>query len=78
MGKRKSSKPVAKAKVDRKLDTVFDCAVCNHEKAVYIKVIKLEGKAELTCRVCKIGWECPAHDLSEGVDIYGDWIDFLE
>ena len=38
MGKRKQRKMVAKKKLTRKLETVFDCPFCNHNQCVEIKL----------------------------------------
>ena len=49
-GKRKSSKPPPK-KVAPKVDTMFTCPFCNHDKAVIAKMDHLTEKGLVECTV---------------------------
>ncbi|OMJ69030.1 hypothetical protein SteCoe_33362 [Stentor coeruleus] len=77
MGKRKSSRKVQKAPRP-KLDRVFDCPFCNHNKTVEIMFKKQEHKASISCRVCTVSWETKTTALTEAIDVYSDWLDACE
>mmetsp|Transcript_8667 Transcript_8667/g.21488 ORF Transcript_8667/g.21488 Transcript_8667/m.21488 type:complete len:93 (-) Transcript_8667:160-438(-) len=74
MGKRKSSKPPPK-KVVPKVDTMFTCPFCNHDKAVIAKMDHLTEKGLVECTVCGQKYTCNITHLSEPIDVYSDWID---
>ena len=68
MTKRKSKRVVLKTKRFRpKLDTVFSCPFCSHEKSVDCKMYALfpsltmrerpKAMASLNCRVCQAGYQ---------------------
>ncbi|RKP36010.1 hypothetical protein BJ085DRAFT_8302, partial [Dimargaris cristalligena] len=77
MGKRKSSsKPQARRVV--KLDTVFDCLFCNHEKSVVVKMEKDSNIGHVSCTVCPASYQSPINTLSDPIDVYSDWIDACE
>ena len=73
-GKRKSSKPPPK-KVAPKVDTMFTCPFCNHDKAVTAKMDHLTEKGLVECTVCGQKYTCNITHLSEPIDVYSDWID---
>merc|ERR1712113_1117672 len=73
MGKRKSSKPLA-AKKKAKLETIFDCPFCNHEKTIEIQ-IKRAKQTSLQCRMCGVNWGTDVHDLMKPIDVFTAWID---
>ena len=50
MGKKRSSKPMAKPPPPR-VAKVFDCPFCNHEATVEIKMIADKGLGYASCRV---------------------------
>jgi transcription elongation factor Elf1 len=77
MGKRKSSRKVQKAPKP-KLEKVFDCPFCNHNKTVEICFKKADQKASISCRVCTVSWETKMTPLMEAIDVYSDWIDACE
>lgn len=77
MGKRKSSRKVQKAPRP-KLERVFDCPFCNHNKTVEVLFKKSESKASISCRVCTVSWETKMTPLMEAIDVYSDWIDACE
>lgn len=77
MGKRKSSRKVQKAPKP-KLERVFDCPFCNHNKTVEVLLKKSETKASISCRVCTVSWETKMTPLMEAIDVYSEWIDACE
>lgn len=77
MGKRKSSRKVQKAPRP-KLEKVFDCPYCNHNKTVEVSFKKAEQRASISCRVCAVAWETRLTALTEAIDVYSDWIDACE
>ena len=74
MGKRKSSKPPPK-KIKPKVDTLFTCPFCNHDKSVSAKLDHLSAKGLIECNVCSAKWVSNITPLSEAIDVYSDWID---
>ncbi|KAJ1921824.1 hypothetical protein IWQ60_003671 [Tieghemiomyces parasiticus] len=77
MGKRKSArKPVAKTKI--RLDSVFDCLFCNHEKTVSVKMDNESKVGHIHCSVCPASYQAPINYLSDPIDVYSDWIDACE
>ncbi|KAJ1975040.1 hypothetical protein H4R34_004489 [Dimargaris verticillata] len=77
MGKRKSArKPVKKEKV--RLDKVFDCLFCNHEKSIVVKLDREHKIGHINCRVCPAAYQAPINYLSDPIDVYSDWIDACE
>ncbi|CCE86949.1 Piso0_005473 [Millerozyma farinosa CBS 7064] len=77
MGKRKTArKPQKKLKV--KLDEVFSCLFCNHERSVICTLDKKNSLGELHCKVCGQSFQTAINSLSQPVDIYSDWIDACE
>ncbi|RWR90478.1 transcription elongation factor 1 [Cinnamomum micranthum f. kanehirae] len=78
MGKRKSrTKPPPKKRLD-KLDMVFNCPFCNHEKTVDCLFDRGNKIAELSCGVCKESYNTSINNLTEAVDVYSEWIDECE
>ncbi|XP_043717133.1 transcription elongation factor 1 homolog [Telopea speciosissima] len=78
MGKRKSSaKPAPKKKME-KLESVFNCPFCNHEKSVNCTIDRKEMIGELTCCICQEKYSTAINNLSEPIDIYSEWIDECE
>ncbi|KAK9123261.1 hypothetical protein Sjap_012863 [Stephania japonica] len=59
MGKRKSrSKPAPKKRTDR-LDSVFNCPFCNHEKSVDCTFDKDNKLGTVLCRICQESYSTP-------------------
>ena len=77
MGKRKSSKRVQKSGRP-KLEKVFDCPFCNHNKTVEVEIRYREKKGSISCRVCGAAWGTVVNHLTEAIDLYSDWIDECE
>lgn len=77
MGKRKSSKPIAKKRREV-LDTTFSCLFCSHEKSVTCKLDKKAAVGYLSCKVCGQSFQTDINALSAPVDIYSDWVDACE
>lgn len=61
-----------------KLDEVFDCPFCNHNKTVEVEFRRKEGIANISCRICGASWRTEITSLSEPIDLYADWIDECE
>jgi len=76
-GKRKSSKPPPK-KVAPKIDTMFTCPFCNHDKAVIAKMDHLTEKGLVLCTICGQKFTSEITHLSEPIDVYSEWIDACE
>jgi transcription elongation factor Elf1 len=77
MGKRKSSRPPP-TKTKLTLPTTFPCLFCHHP-SINITIHHSTSLAILICRVCHIKWESGnVNNLTEPVDVYGDWVDECE
>ncbi|KAL9090432.1 MAG: hypothetical protein Q9159_001961 [Coniocarpon cinnabarinum] len=76
MGKRKKSsrKPTGPKKKEP-LPSTFQCLFCNHEDSVTVKLDRKLGIGYLSCKICGQSYQTGIHFLSEGVDVYSDWID---
>ncbi|KAJ1821509.1 hypothetical protein GGH91_001000 [Coemansia sp. RSA 2671] len=77
MGKRKSSRKVAK-KEQPKLDTTFACLFCSHEKSVSVAMNRKIGIGSLKCKVCSATYQAALNPLSDAIDVYSEWIDACE
>ncbi|KQK19552.1 transcription elongation factor 1 homolog [Brachypodium distachyon] len=80
MGKRKASvrsKMEPKKKV-QKLATTFSCPFCNHADSVDCTIDLKLRIAEVACHVCKESYSTKAHELTEPIDVYSEWIDECE
>lgn len=80
MGKRKStsSKMASRKKPAVKLDTAFCCPFCNHSGSVECNIDLKHWIAEAVFFVCKERYSSKAHDLTEPIDVYSEWIDECE
>jgi len=74
MGKRKSSKPPPKKKM-QKLATIFNCPFCQEKETVEIKLDKVHSKGKLVCTACAVDYECTIGYLTSPIDVYSEWID---
>lgn len=78
MGKRKrATKPPPKKKT-AKLDRVFDCPFCGHEKSVDCVIERDVKVGKVECRVCGVKYKSTVHHLEEEIDVYSKWIDALD
>ncbi|KAJ1652562.1 hypothetical protein IWQ61_007130 [Dispira simplex] len=77
MGKRKVTRKAVK-KEKEKLDTVFNCLFCNHEKSVTVKMDNEHKVGFIRCGVCPATYQTPINYLSAPIDVYCDWIDACE
>lgn len=76
MGKRKkSSRKPQGPRRQEPLPKKFTCLFCNHEEAVTVSLDKKAGVGQLDCAVCGQTFQCAINYLSEGVDVYGEWVD---
>jgi len=79
MGRRKKArKAPPKKKTTQKLDTVFNCPFCNHEKSCDVKLNRERNIGYVACRVCLEDFQTTINYLSEAIDVYGEWIDACE
>ncbi|KAJ2730643.1 hypothetical protein IW152_005107 [Coemansia sp. BCRC 34962] len=74
MGKRKSSRKVAK-KEQPKLDTTFPCLSCSHEKSISVTMDRKIRVGSLKCKVCSATYQAALNALSDPIDVYSEWID---
>ncbi|GAB0498301.1 hypothetical protein MMPV_009642 [Pyropia vietnamensis] len=75
MGKRKkATKPAPKAKAP-KLDTCFDCILCEHEQCVDAVLLRSQKVGSVECRVCHVRHEMAITALDEPIDVYSNWVD---
>lgn len=77
MGKKRSSKPMAKPPPPR-VAKVFDCPFCNHEATVEIKMIADKGLGYASCRVCTESFSTKISHLDAPIDVYSQWVDECE
>ncbi|KAK8791789.1 hypothetical protein WA158_001624 [Blastocystis sp. Blastoise] len=78
MGKRKKAQKKVVKRVVPKLAQVFDCPLCNQLKCCNCKIDYMSGVATIECTECGQSHRCKATNLTQGVDVYADWIDNLE
>lgn len=75
MGKRKrATKPPPKKK-SAKLEKVFDCRYCGHEKSVDCTIEREHSSGTIECRVCGAKFSASINHLEEEIDLYAKWID---
>lgn len=78
MGKRKKSTRTPAKKVVLKLDTMFNCLFCNHDKSVSCTLDKKNSIGSLQCKICGQSFQTRINGLSQAVDVYSDWFDAVE
>lgn len=77
MGKKKSSqKPVKREKP--KLDTIFNCPMCNSANSVTCEMDKDRMIGQVTCKDCRANFAADITPISDPIDVYCDWIDACE
>lgn len=76
MAKKKSRTQVAK-KPGLKLETRFDCPVCSHENVVQCKIVAKTKRGFAFCSVCEANFSCEVANIEKPVDIYHNWVDYL-
>lgn len=64
--------------VKPKLDAIFSCLFCNHEKSVICTLDKRSLIGFLKCKVCGQTFQTTISSLSAPVDVYSDWVDACE
>lgn len=74
MGRKSTRKTVRKAAVP-KLETRFDCPICNHENVVQCKVVSKTRKGLAFCSICESHFSCDVTTLDKPIDVYHTWID---
>lgn len=78
MGKRKrATKPPPKKKA-AKLEKIFDCPFCGHEKTVEVAIERDINVGKVECRVCGVKFSALINRLEEEIDVYSKWIDACE
>jgi len=79
MGKRKAKrKAPTRRKAIEKLDELFNCPFCNHEKTCEVKLDRTRNTGRIWCRICLEDYQSAINYLSEAIDVYSDWIDACE
>jgi len=74
MAKKKTRK-MAQKKPKLKLESRFDCPVCNHENVVQCKIVSKSNSGVAFCNVCDARYGCQVTNLDNPIDIYYSWID---
>jgi len=76
MGKRKkSSRKPGPSRRKEPLETSFTCLFCHHDKSVTVKIVRKEGYALLSCKVCGQSYQSKINHLTEPVDVFSEWLD---
>uniref|UniRef100_A0A6N2MS01 Transcription elongation factor 1 homolog n=1 Tax=Salix viminalis TaxID=40686 RepID=A0A6N2MS01_SALVM len=76
MARRKSrSNARAVKKPMQKLETIFSCPFCQHENSVGCSFDKALSIGEISCSICRAGFETRITPLTEPIDMYCEWID---
>lgn len=76
MGRRTTRKTVRKPTAP-KLETSFDCPICNHENVVQCRVGAKTRRGTALCGVCESNFTCQVTGLDKPIDVYHAWIDKL-
>lgn len=74
MAKKKTRKMVQK-KINPKLESRFDCPICNHENVVQCKINSKFNSGVAACSACNAHYGCKVTNLDNPIDIYYSWID---
>lgn len=75
MGRRKKAAKKAVKKKRPTVAKVFKCILCNHDKSVTCRVNYDNRVGELNCSICAASYRTAAHELTEPIDIFTDWLD---
>jgi transcription elongation factor Elf1 len=76
MGKR-SKKVTLKKMAKPRLETVFSCPLCSHEKCIECRMNRQSQTGTARCRVCSAGYQTVISYLSDPVDVYAEWVDVV-
>lgn len=76
MGKR-AKKVTLKKMAKPKLETVFSCPLCSHEKCIECRMDRTKQIGTARCRVCTAGYQTVITYLSDPVDVYAEWVDVV-
>ncbi len=74
MAKKKTRKTRVK-KPTLKIETRFDCPICNHENVVQCKMNTKLNRGTAFCNVCQANYGCKITDIDNAIDVYSSWID---
>jgi transcription elongation factor Elf1 len=72
---RKSTRKSVKKQTAQKLESRFDCPICNHENVVQCKLISKMKRGMASCSVCESRFSCEITTLDKPIDVYHMWID---
>lgn len=75
---RKKSRKTKNTKIVAKIDTRFDCPVCNHENVVQCRKDAKLNKGTAFCNVCQANYGCKTTEIDNAIDIYYSWIDNID
>ena len=76
MGKR-AKKVTLKKMAKPKLERVFSCPLCSHEKCIECKMDRQRLVGTAKCRVCAGGYQTLITGLSDPIDVYSEWVDVI-
>jgi len=74
---RKSTRKTQRKPLAPKLETRFDCPICNHENVVQCKVTARARRGMARCSICESHFSCAVSGLDKPIDVYHMWIDQL-
>ena len=77
MAKKKQRKKIYKIP-EPKLEKIFNCPECGRKKVVEVRFNKKENKGYLRCRACGDNYEAKLKKASAPIDVYYEWIDFID
>ena len=77
MAKKRQRKKIYKIPVP-KLEKTFNCPECGRKKVVEVRFNKKENKGYLRCRACGENFEAKLKRASCPIDVYYEWIDFID
>ena len=77
MAKKRQRKKIYKIPVP-KLEKTFNCPECGRKKVVEVRFNKKENKGYLRCRSCGENFEAKLKRASCPIDVYYEWIDFID
>lgn len=75
---RKKAQRVKRKAPKLKAERRFSCLECNREQTVTCTIDTKKNKGTAKCNFCESTYKCNTNKLSQGIDVYADWVDHLE
>lgn len=76
MGRRKKAAKKVVKKRRPTLSKTFKCFFCSSDKSVECKIdLRKSRTGTMQCSVCHAKFERPAHELTQPIDLYHQWLD---